>query len=91
MNKVTEKLLQMVSDWKGAFDGAYNIREDGECAGRVSSKNIQIDSKSDGPGLVIHIEPETKGETVYIPACVTTAMWTTWFTTISMWARARMW
>ena len=71
MNKVTEKLLQMVSDWKGAFDGAYNIREDGECAGRVSSKNIQIDSKSDGPGLVIHIEPETKGETVYIPACVT--------------------
>lgn len=29
MNKVTEKLLQMVSDWKGAFDGAYNIREDG--------------------------------------------------------------
>ena len=65
MNKVTEKLLQMVSDWKGAFDGAYNIREDGECAGRVSSKNIQIDSKSDGPGLVIHIEPETKGETVY--------------------------
>ena len=63
MNKVTEKLLQMVSDWKGAFDGAYNIREDGECAGRVSSKNIQIDSKSDGPGLVIPIEPETTGDT----------------------------
>ena len=71
MNKVTEKLLQMVSDWKGNFEGAYNIREDGECAGRVSSKNIQIDSKTDGPGLVIHIRPDTKGETVYIPACVT--------------------
>ncbi len=71
MNKITEKILSIVSDWKGAFEGAFNIREDGQCAGRQSSKNIRIDSKKDGPGLVIHIAPGTKGETVYIPACVT--------------------
>ena len=71
MNKVTEKLLQLVSDFQGEFRGAFNIREDGQCAGRQSTENIQIDSKEDGPGLVIHVRPGTKGETVYIPACVT--------------------
>lgn len=71
MNSITEKLLGMISDWKEGFQGAFNIREDGQCAGRQSSQNIQIESKADGPGLVIRISPKTKGETVYIPACVT--------------------
>ena len=47
------------------------MREDGECAGRQSSEHIKIESKKEGPGLVIHVLPGTKGETVYIPACVT--------------------
>lgn len=71
MNKITEMLLGIVSDWKGGFTGAFNIREDGACAGRQSSQNIKIDNKKDAPGLVIHVLPGTKGETVYIPACVT--------------------
>ena len=71
MNRITEALLKTVSDWKGNFKGAYNIREEGQCAGRRSSENIRIESKEDGPGLVIHISPDTRGETVYIPACVT--------------------
>ena len=71
MNKITEMLLGIVSDWKGGFTGAFNIRENGECAGRQSSQNIKIDNKKDAPGLVIHVLPGTKGETVYIPACVT--------------------
>lgn len=71
MNKITEELLKEVSDWKGGFKGAYNIREDGGCVGRQSSENIKIESKSDGSGLEIHISPEAQQETVYIPACVT--------------------
>ena len=71
MNKITEELLKEVADFKGEFQGAYNIREDGGCAGRQSTKNIQITSKEDRPGIDIHIAPGTKGETVYIPACVT--------------------
>ncbi|MGI6109784.1 MAG: SufB/SufD family protein [Eubacteriaceae bacterium] len=72
MKLTTEELLKIVSDWKGSYEGsAFNIREDGACAGRQSSKNIQIDSKEDAPGLVIHVKPYTKDETVYIPACVT--------------------
>ena len=52
-------------------NAAYNIREDGLCAGRQSTKNIQITSKTDKPGIDVAILPDTKGETVYIPACVT--------------------
>ena len=71
MNKITEELLKQVSDYKGEFKGAYNIREDGGCVGRQSSENIKIESKPDGSGLEIHISPEAQKETVYIPACVT--------------------
>ena len=71
MNKSTDELLRMVSGFSGAFKGAFNIRENGECAGRQSSENIHIDSKTDAPGLIIRVRPGTKGETVYIPACVT--------------------
>ncbi|HJB14918.1 MAG TPA: SufD family Fe-S cluster assembly protein [Candidatus Blautia excrementipullorum] len=71
MNKITEELLKQVSDWKGSFKGAYNIREDGGCVGRQSSENIKIESKADGSGLEIHISSKAQKETVYIPACVT--------------------
>ena len=72
MNKITERLLKAVSDWTGVpQNAAYNIREDGLCAGRQSTKNIQITSKTDKPGIDVTILPDTKGETVYIPACVT--------------------
>ena len=71
MNDITKDLLREISEWDGSFKGAYNIRENGQCAGRVSSKNIRIESKKDQPGLEIWIAPNTKGETVSIPACVT--------------------
>ena len=72
MNKITERLLKAVSGWTGVpQNAAYNIREDGLCAGRQSTKNIQITSKADKPGIDVTILPDTKGETVYIPACVT--------------------
>ena len=71
MNSILDGLLRAVSDWNGKFTGAFNIRENGECAGRQSTKNIRIESKTDKPGLDIRIRPGTKGETVSIPACVT--------------------
>ncbi len=71
VNQITEKLLEAVADYKGEFKGAYNIRQDGMCAGRESSEHIKIESKTDEPGLDIHILPGTKGESVSIPACVT--------------------
>ena len=71
MNEVTKELLKEVSDYKGEFKGAFNIREDGQCVGRQNSENIKIISKEDKSGIEVHIAPATKGERVYIPACVT--------------------
>lgn len=71
VNDITKALLEQISNLKGTPGGAYNIREDGGCAGRQSSANIKIESKQDKPGIDIRIAPHTRGETVYIPACVT--------------------
>ncbi len=71
MNSVTERLLRMVSDWKGNFTGAYSVRENGQCYEMNSTEQIRLTPKEDQPGLEIHILPGTKGETVSIPACVT--------------------
>lgn len=71
MNKITETLLRIVSEYDGDFKGAFNIREDGMCAGRQSTENVIIQSKEDKPGLEIHIKPGTRDEKISIPACVT--------------------
>lgn len=71
MNDTTKELLKTVSDFDGEFKGAYNIRENGMCAGRQSTEHIKIEAKSDAPGSVINVLPGTVGETAYIPACVT--------------------
>ncbi len=72
-NDITKDMLKIISDFDSekGFAGAYNIREDSKCAGRQSSENITITPKTDKPGIDIRVKPGTKGETVYIPACVT--------------------
>ena len=52
MNEITEKLLAEVSDYKGEFKGAYNIREDSGCVARQSSKHIKITAKKISPVLI---------------------------------------
>ena len=71
MNEITKSLLARIADLKGEPDGAYNIREDSGCAGRQSTANVDIVSKTDKPGIDIIVKPGTKGEKIYIPACVT--------------------
>ena len=73
IDKDTEELLKIVSGFEGKFEGAFNIRSNGGCLGRKSSENIKIESKTDAPGLDIYIAPGTRGERVFIPACVTVA------------------
>lgn len=71
MNEITNELLQEVSDVTAAdLKGAYNVRENGKCACRGCSANIVIENKQDKPGIDIIIKPNTKGETVYIPAII---------------------
>ncbi len=72
MNSVTQDLLSIVADFGGKFEGAYNIRQDCQSVARQSTDNVKIENKTDGkPGIDIKIAPNTKGENVYIPACIT--------------------
>lgn len=71
MNSITQEFLNFLTDVKGNFTGAFNIRENGKCAAIRSTEHIRIQPRPDGSGLSVYIEPGTKGEKVYIPACVT--------------------
>lgn len=48
-------------------EGAYNIRANGASAGRNTTANIDIVSKTDVSGIDIRIKPGTKHESVHIP------------------------
>ncbi len=72
VDKETAELLKTVSDVDlSSFEGAFNIRSNGGCLGRQDSENIKIENKEDNPGLVVRIAPGTKGEKVFVPACIT--------------------
>lgn len=71
MSSIADQLLRTVSDWDGSFTGAYNVRANGQCAGRHSTENITIESKTDVSGLDIRIKAGTKDEVVSIPVIVT--------------------
>ena len=71
MNKITEKMLKIITDYGNLEKSSYNIREDGQCVGRRSTKNVSIEPLFDRSGIEIKVNPNTKGETVYIPACLT--------------------
>ena len=89
MNKITQMLMEIVSELSGKPAGAYNIREDGQCAGRQSTDHIRITPKTSEPGIDIRVLPGTMGESVYIPACITHAGGTTASTVFSL-VKARM-
>ena len=74
IDKNTADLLKIVADYDGSeFKGAFNIRSNCTSLGRRSTDKIKIESKEDDPGLNIRIAAGTKGEDVFIPACVTKA------------------
>jgi Fe-S cluster assembly scaffold protein SufB len=71
MDQLTKTILEQVADLHDIPQGAYNIRQDGQSAGRRSTENIIIQPKKDKPGIDILIKPNTKNESVHIPVVVT--------------------
>ncbi len=67
MDKIQENLLAEIADLHGIPEGAYNIRANGQLAGRNCTANIEISTKTDKPGIDIKIKPGTKNESVHIP------------------------
>ncbi|MGN1160145.1 MAG: SufB/SufD family protein [Lachnospiraceae bacterium] len=67
MDEIQKTLLEQVADLHEVPAGAYNIRANGEMAGRNTTAHIDIVTKEDKPGIDIIIQPGTKKESVHIP------------------------
>ncbi|MCR4772087.1 MAG: SufD family Fe-S cluster assembly protein [Oscillospiraceae bacterium] len=70
LSQIELNMLRQIADLHKVPEGAYNIRRNGESAGRNSSENIEIVSKTDKPGIDIIIKPGTKNESVHIPVII---------------------
>ena len=71
LDEIQKRLLREIADLHEVPEGAYNIRSNGQSAGRVSTENIEITPREDGQGLTIRIKPGTKRESVHIPVVMT--------------------
>lgn len=71
LEEVDQELLSEISDYKGEFKGAYNIRKNGKGIQRKVTENINIVTKTDKPGIDIIVKPDTKFEFVHIPVILT--------------------
>lgn len=67
MDAIQQELLSQVAGLHEVPEGAYNIRANGELAGRNTTANIDIITKEDRSGIDIKIKPGTRGESVHIP------------------------
>ena len=71
MDLIEKNLLKEIASLHEIPAGAYNIRKNGESAGRNSTERIQITQKTDKPGIDITIQPGTVNESVHIPVVLT--------------------
>lgn len=67
IDQIQKRILEEVADLHTVPEGAYNIRANGASAGRNTTANIDIVSKTDVSGIDIRIKPGTKHESVHIP------------------------
>ncbi|MBQ5840431.1 MAG: ABC transporter permease, partial [Clostridia bacterium] len=67
MDKIEKNLLEQIADLHEVPQGAYNIRANGQMAGRNTTENIDIVTKTDKPGIDIYVKAGTKNESMHIP------------------------
>lgn len=71
LTKTQKQVLQVVAEIDDVpTEGAYNVRVNGQSAGRQSTKNIAVEPNENNNGLVIRIAPNTKNEVVHIPVVI---------------------
>ena len=72
MDELLSGLLRSIADITDVPTvGAYNIRKDGEGISRRSTETVQIEPKTDKPGIDIRVMPFSKAEKVHIPVVIT--------------------
>ncbi len=67
MDEIQKEMLLQIADLHEVPQGAYNLRINGQGAGRNVTEHIDIVTKTDKPGIDIIIKPGTKKESVHIP------------------------
>ena len=67
IDEIQKRLFMEVADLHEVPTGAYNLRANGELAGRNTTANIDITSKENGSGIDIKIKAGTRNESVHIP------------------------
>ena len=67
MDEIQKNLLEAVADLHEIPVGAYNIRSNGELAGRSTTDNIDIVTKTDKQGIDIYVKDGTRNESMHIP------------------------
>lgn len=67
LSAIDKKILVEVADLHEIPQGAFNIRRNGQNAGRKTTGNIDISTKPDKPGINITVKPATKGESLHVP------------------------
>ena len=70
IDEIQKRLLEEVADLHDVPEGAYNIRANGKMAGRQTTANIDITTKTDVNGIDVRIKPGTKHESIHIPVVV---------------------
>lgn len=66
-DKIQKRLFEEVADLHEMPLGAYNLRANGELAGRNTTANIDIKTKTEKSGIDITIKAGTKNESLHIP------------------------
>ena len=59
MNDVDKDLLKEIADMSKTPKGAYNIRKNGQGIERQVTKNVNIVTKKDKPGIDIFVKENT--------------------------------
>ncbi len=72
IDKIAEKVLNVIDGTGFGKKGAYNFRYNGKAAAFANGKNIRIERKKDKQGIDIYIGKKAKGEEVHIPVVVST-------------------
>lgn len=67
MDTIEQNLLERIAGLHEVPQGAYNIRANGQLAGRNTTEHIDIVTKTDRPGIDIIVKPGTQHESVHIP------------------------
>lgn len=70
LDEIQKRLLEEIADLHDVPEGAYNIRANGEAAGRNTTADIDITTKTDKSGIDIKIKPGTKKQSVHIPVVI---------------------